>query len=139
MVVLSAAILNKSGKVLVARQFVEVTRMRVEGLLSSFTKILGGRQATDHTYFETEAVRYIYQPLEFGYLVLVTNKSSNIVEDLDVLRLLAKVLPEFCVSGISEDAVLDHAFDIIFAFDEVQENLNLLKTKLFFWMMICIV
>ena len=77
------------------------------------------KQAEDHTYFETEAVRYIYQPLEFGYLVLVTNKSSNIVEDLDVLRLLAKVLPEFCLTGMCEESVLEHAFDIIFAFDEV--------------------
>jgi hypothetical protein len=30
------------------------------------------------------------------YLLLVTNKQSNILEDLDTLRLLAKVVPEYC-------------------------------------------
>ena len=31
------------------------------------------------------------QPLENLLLILVTNKASNIIEDLDTLRLLAKV------------------------------------------------
>ena len=30
------------------------------------------------------------------FLVLVTNKQSNILEDLDTLRLLSKVVPEYC-------------------------------------------
>jgi len=37
-----------------------------------------------------------YQPLEDLYLLLITNKSSNIVEDLETLRLMARVVPEFC-------------------------------------------
>ena len=31
------------------------------------------------------------------YLVLVTNKSSNILEDLEVLRMCGKVVPEYVV------------------------------------------
>ena len=30
------------------------------------------------------------------FLVLVTNKQSNILEDLDTLRLMSKVVPEYC-------------------------------------------
>jgi hypothetical protein len=30
------------------------------------------------------------------FLLLVTNKQSNILEDLDTLRLLTKVVPEYC-------------------------------------------
>jgi len=41
---------------------------------------------------ETEAVRYLYHPLESLYLVIVTTKSSNIVEDLDTLHVLAKLV-----------------------------------------------
>ena len=30
------------------------------------------------------------------FLLLVTNKQSNILEDLDTLRLLTKVVPDYC-------------------------------------------
>ena len=52
------------------------------------------------------------------YLLLITTKASNIVEDLGTLRLLAKVVPDVAGS-LSEHAINEHAFEIIFAFDEV--------------------
>uniref|UniRef100_A0A6T1LR22 Coatomer subunit delta n=2 Tax=Alexandrium monilatum TaxID=311494 RepID=A0A6T1LR22_9DINO len=116
MVVLSAAIVT-SGKTLVARQFVEMTRLRVEGLMSAFSKLVDSGR--DHTFIETESVRYIYQPMESLYLVLVTNKASNILEDLETLRLLAKVVQDCCQIQVNEEYVLKNAFDIVFAFDEV--------------------
>lgn len=140
MVVLAASVVTKTGKALVARVYFDMTRIRIEGLLAAFPKLVGsGKQ---HTYVETENVRYVYQPLEvrplrplarrcgcnaaaraarhaasnpwgarraFGesrdqraardqgmFLLLVTNKQSNILEDLDTLRLLSKVVPEYC-------------------------------------------
>ena len=122
-----------------------MSRLRVEGLLAAFPKLVSaGKQ---HTFVETENVRYLYQPLEVRgveerggerretrvarparmrkkktlsidrarpplaltrprapgpphhpthlpqnmYLLLVTNKGSNILEDLETLRLLGKV------------------------------------------------
>ena len=38
------------------------------------------------------------------YLVLVTNKSSNILEDLETLRLCGKVIPEY-VEALEEEEV----------------------------------
>ena len=69
-----------------------MSRIRIEGLLAAFPKLVttGNSQ---HTYVETESVRYVYQPMEALYLLLITNKSSNIMEDLETLRLLAK----FCL------------------------------------------
>ena len=75
---------------LVSRQYVDMSRIRIEGLLAAFPKLVGsGKQ---HTYVETENVRYVYQPMETLYLLLVTNKQSNILEDLDTLRTLSKLV-----------------------------------------------
>uniref|UniRef100_A0A6S8RZN8 Coatomer subunit delta n=1 Tax=Ditylum brightwellii TaxID=49249 RepID=A0A6S8RZN8_9STRA len=117
MVVLSASICTRGGKALVSRQFVEMNRMRVEGLLAAFPKLMG--HSKQHTFVETDTVRYVYQPLENQlYLLLVTTKASNIVEDLGTLRLLAKVVPDVA-GGVQENSINEHAFELIFAFDEV--------------------
>lgn len=116
MVVLAASIITKTGKALVSRQFVDMSRIRIEGLLAAFPKLVGiGKQ---HTYVETENVRYVYQPMEALYLLLVTNKQSNILEDLETLRLLSKLVPEYSTS-LDEEGVCSTAFELIFAFDEV--------------------
>ena len=115
--VLSASVCTRQGKALVSRQFVEMNRLRVEGLLAAFPKLVG--HAQQHTYVETDTVRYVYQPLENAiYLLLITTKTSNIVEDLSTLRLLAKVVPDIA-GGLQEHAISEKAFDLIFAFDEV--------------------
>ena len=103
---------------MVSRQFVEMNRLRVEGLLAAFPKLIGTGK-TQHTFIETDTVRYVYQPLENQiYLLLITTKASNIVEDLGTLRLLAKVVPDVA-GGLMEHAIHEHAFDLLFAFDEV--------------------
>ncbi|KAL9453061.1 hypothetical protein AB3S75_008789 [Citrus x aurantiifolia] len=131
MVVLAASIVSKSGKILVSRQFVDMSRIRIEGLLAAFPKLVGtGKQ---HTYVETENVRYVYQPIEALYLLLVTNKQSNILEDLETLRLLSKLVPEYSYS-LDEEGICKTAFELLFAFDEVislghKENVTVAQVK----------
>eukprot|EP00245_Coleochaete_scutata_P002025 TRINITY_DN12591_c0_g1_i1.p1 TRINITY_DN12591_c0_g1~~TRINITY_DN12591_c0_g1_i1.p1 ORF type:complete len:525 (+),score=140.91 TRINITY_DN12591_c0_g1_i1:284-1858(+) len=133
MVVLAASIISKTGKALVSRQFVDMSRIRIEGLLAAFPKLVGsGKQ---HTYVETENVRYVYQPMEALYLLLVTNKQSNILEDLETLRLLSKLVPEY-VPGLDEEGISAKAFELIFAFDECismgfKENVTIAQVKQF--------
>lgn len=68
----------------------EMTRARIEGLLAAFPKLMNsGKQ---HTFVETESVRYVYQALEQLFVVLITTKASNILEDLETLRLFARVV-----------------------------------------------
>jgi len=133
MVLLSAAICRKNGNTILSRQFVEMTRSRIEGLLAAFPKLMNtGKQ---HTFVETESVRYVYQPLEKMYMLLITTKNSNILEDLETLRLFSRVIPEYC-QKIDEQSVQDNAYELIFAFDEVvalgyRESVNLAQIRTF--------
>lgn len=117
-VVLSGAICTKNGKALLSRQFVEMSRIRIEGLLAAFPKLLGSGEEKQHTFIETDTVRYVYQPIDNLFLLLITNKASNIVEDLETLRLLSKIVPDVA-GGVTEERVSDKCFELVFAFDEV--------------------
>lgn len=118
---------------IISRQFVEMTKARIEGLLAAFPKLMtAGKQ---HTYVETDSVRYVYQPMEKLYMLLITTKASNILEDLETLRLFSKVIPEYCHT-LEEKEILENAFNLIFAFDEIvalgyRESVNLAQIKTF--------
>ena len=133
-VLLAAAVCPRSGKALLSRQFVEMTKARIEGLLAAFPKLMpaGVKQ---HTFVETDSVRYVYQPTEKLYVLLITTTTSNILEDLETLRLFARVVPEYCRS-MDEAEIIENAFQIIFAFDEIvalgyRESVNLAQIRTF--------
>ncbi|XP_050296382.1 coatomer subunit delta [Anthonomus grandis grandis] len=133
MVLIAAAVCTKAGKTIVSRQFVEMTKARIEGLLAAFPKLIP--TGTQHTFVETESVRYVYQPLERLYMLLITTRASNILEDLETLRLFARVIPEYCRS-LEENEIVDNAFNLIFAFDEIvalgyRESVNLSQIRTF--------
>ncbi|XP_022912450.1 coatomer subunit delta [Onthophagus taurus] len=133
MVLIAAAVCTKAGKTIVSRQFVEMTKARIEGLLAAFPKLIPA--GTQHTFVETDSVRYVYQPMERLYMVLITTRASNILEDLETLRLFARVIPEYCRS-LEENEIAENAFNIIFAFDEIvalgyRESVNLSQIRTF--------
>ena len=133
MVLIAAAVCSKTGKAIISRQFVELTKSRIEGLVAAFPKLMtAGKQ---HTFVETDSVRYVYQPLDSLYMLLITTKASNILEDLETLRLFSRVVPEYC-RNMDEADILDNAFNLIFAFDEIvalgyRESVNLAQIRTF--------
>jgi coatomer subunit delta len=119
MTVISAGVVNKQGRIVLARQFTDISRVRVEGLLSAFPRLLESSVSKQVTYIDAGSVRYVYQPVEDLFLVLVTTTKSNIVEDLATLHLMGRLLPEYVPEGITEATLEAHAFEVFFALDEV--------------------
>lgn len=118
MVVLAASICTRGGKAILSRQFREMSRTRIEGLLAGFPKLAESGEGAQHTMVETETVRFVYQPLEELYMVLITNKQSNILQDIDSLHLFAQLVSSICKS-CDEPDILRNAFELLTAFDEV--------------------
>lgn len=133
MVLLAASICTRGGKPVISRQFREMPRSRVEALLASFPKLISA--GSQHTTIETDTVRYVYQPLEDLYMILITNKSSNILQDIDTLHLFARTVSDMCRS-LDEREVLRNSFELLGAFDEIvslgyRENVGLTQIKTF--------
>ncbi|KAF8330777.1 uncharacterized protein EI90DRAFT_3145697 [Cantharellus anzutake] len=131
MVVLAASIVTKSGRPVISRQFREMPRSRIEGLLSSFPRLIPTN--SQHTSVETADVRYVYQPLEELYILLITNKASNILQDIDTLHLVTRVVSDHCRNA-DEKEVSRNAYELLNAFDEVislgyRENINLMQIR----------
>jgi len=93
-----------------------MSRARIESLLTSFPKLIPTN--TQHTSVETAEVRYVYQPLEELYILLITNKASNILQDIETLHLIARVVSDMCRNA-EEREILKNAFDLLGAFDEI--------------------
>ena len=158
MVVLAASVCTRGGKPIISRQFRDMSRSRVEVLLSSFPKLISSN--SQHTSIETDSVRYVYQPLEDLYMILITNKNSNILQDIDTLHLFGRLVTDLCSSGgqgaaganaamiggvvpgvyrsgtgkVDERQVLRISFELLGAFDEIiamgyRENVNLMQIK----------
>lgn len=91
-------------------------KSRVEGLLALLPKLIKPDQ--QHNFVETEEVRLVYQPMDSFYLVLITNLGSNVVSDVETVKLLARIIPEYC--AIREQADLEQAsLELMLAFDEI--------------------
>lgn len=115
----------------ISRQFREMSKARIESLLASFPKLIPTN--IQHTSVETEDVRYVYQPLEDLYILLITNKASNILQDIETLHLFARVVSDMCRTAEQRE-ILKNAFELLEAFDEIvsqgyREQVNLMQVR----------
>lgn len=118
---------------MLSRQFRDINRSRIEALLASFPKLADS--GTQHTTVEQDNVRFVYQPLDEMYMVLITNRQSNILQDIDSLHLFAQVVSSIC-KKLDEREITRNAFELLSAFDELvtmgyRENLTMSQIKTF--------
>lgn len=115
-VITIADLVHPNLTAVISRQFRDMARSRIDGLLASFPKLIPTN--SQHTSIEAQDVRYVYQPLEDLYILLITNKGSNILQDIDTLHLFARVVSDVCRSA-DEREITRNAFELLGAFDEV--------------------
>jgi coatomer subunit delta len=126
-----AFLLTTSKSAVISRQFREMSRTRIDALLASFPKLIPTN--TQHTSVETAEVRYVYQLLEDLYIVLITNKASNILQDIETLHLFSRVVSDMCRSADQRE-VVKNSFELLGAFDEIvslgyREQVNLMQVR----------
>lgn len=133
MTVLSAVISTKS-KILITRQFKNMSKCDLDSLTIPFHNLIE-QERNDYTYIETDKVRYVYQSLDSIYIFLITNINSNIIEDLEIIKMLSQIIQDICQGNINESTILKKCFTIIFYIDELIKNgvreivnLNQIKT-----------
>lgn len=90
----------------------------------SFTKLIP--PGAEHTTLLSPdgSVRYVYMPIDELYVCLLTPPLSNILQDIDTLHLLGRIVTEMCSvgtarGGVGEGEILRNAFELLSAFDEV--------------------
>ncbi|ORY18901.1 clathrin adaptor, mu subunit [Neocallimastix californiae] len=101
MVVISASVCTKTGKAILSRQFMDMSRSRIEGLLASFPKLIDNNE--QHTFVETDSVRYVYQPLEELFMTL---------------NLFVRAISDYCHT-INTHEIEEMAFELSSVFDEI--------------------
>jgi hypothetical protein len=116
MVALSTVICNKNAKIIFARQFVKMSRMELEEHIVHFSRNIDS--CKDTTHLESEKARYLFIPVENLYLVLITQKSSNIIEDTEILKLIYRLFQDIC-GLVTESSVNQNGIELIMGIDDI--------------------
>lgn len=134
MAVLAASICTQTGKPLLSRLFRDLSKNRITALLANFPSLLSSSES-QNTTVEDENARYVFQSVEDCYIVLLTTKQSNILEDIETLHLFVSVTSNM-LRTVDERGVFENAFELLSAFDEIvtmgyKEKLTVLQVQTF--------
>ena len=116
MAALSVVICDKRAKIIFARQFFNISRMDLEEYIVQFSR--GVDSCKEITHFESDKVRYIFIPIDTFYLILITTKNSNIIEDTEILKLIYRLILDLC-GTIDQETIVENAFEIMLGVDDI--------------------
>ena len=116
MAALSVVICDRSAKIIFARQFFNISRMDLEEYIIQFSR--GVDSCKEITHFESDKVRYLFIPIDTFYLILITTKNSNIIEDTEILKLIYRLIQDLC-NSINQESIIENAFEIMLGIDDI--------------------
>ncbi len=117
--IVSVAIVSRSGlKPLIVKTY-NLEAQQSTDIMISFSKGF----VHDTSFFETAEYRFLYQPIDLSaYVVLVSERFNNVVQDLEVLGLLAECLTRSFPGPDAENPVTSYVSRyerVLFTIDEV--------------------
>lgn len=116
MAAMSIVICSKTAKVIFARQFVPMTRRELEEYVVQFSR--GIDSCKDITHFESDKVRYLFIPIDTFFLILITSRTSNIIEDTEILKLIYRLVQDVC-GAVDYESITKNAFELMMGVDDI--------------------
>ena len=132
MVALSVVMCSKSAKIIFARQFIRMTRMELEEHIVQFSRNIDSYK--EITHFESDKVRFIFIPIDSYFLILITSKNSNIIEDTEILKLIYRLIQDLCQGQINYDSIIENSYEIMLGIDDIaclgyRNGINIIQIK----------
>ena len=86
------------------------------------------------THFESDKVRFIFIPIDSYFLILITSKNSNIIEDSEILKLIYRLIQDLCQGQINYDSIIENSYEIMLGIDDIaclgyRNGINIIQIK----------
>ena len=86
------------------------------------------------THFESDKVRFIFIPIDSYFLILITSKNSNIIEDTEILKLIYRLIQDLCQGQINYDSIIENSYEIMLGIDDIaclgyRNGINIIQIK----------
>lgn len=94
----SIVICNKNAKILLARQFLKMNHLELNELVVQFTRNI--ESCKESTHIESDTDLYVFIPIDTLYLVIISSKNTNIVESIEIIKLVFRLIQDICKGGI---------------------------------------
>ena len=127
MVVLAISVCNKNAKIIFSRQFLPMSRLDLEEHIVHFSRHID--TCKDSTHIETTTTRYIFIPIENLYLVTITTINSNVIEDIEILKLAYRLFQDIC-GTVNSSNIIKNAYELVLGLDDIVTNGNREGTSL---------
>lgn len=127
--IIAAAVCSRTGQIQCARTYLPIAFGRLEALVTSFPRQLEAGQ--QHRYVERRgtAVRFVFQSLDDYYVVILTNRSSNVIADLQAVAQFSAATADVAGRCQAPDGKIQldqgACYDLLLAFDEIVSELGI--------------
>jgi len=90
--------------------------MELEEHVVHFTRNI--ETCKENSTLESEKNRFIFIPIENLYLVLITDKESNLIEDIEIVKLIYRLIQDIC-GNITEQSIAENSFELLMGIDDI--------------------